>query len=53
MKPLKTEADYQAALVRMEAIFDAKIGTPESDEADTLALMVDDFEINHHLGNVL
>ena len=48
MKPLKTEADYQAALVRMEAIFDAKIGTPESDEADILALMIDDFENKHY-----
>ena len=48
MKPLKTHADYQDALARMEVLFDAKIGTPESDEADILALMIDDFENKHY-----
>ena len=44
----KTEADYQIALIRLEAIFDAKIGTPESDEADILGLMVDEYEKKHY-----
>ncbi|MCF2494912.1 hypothetical protein [Dyadobacter chenhuakuii] len=38
------EHDYRAALERMEIIFDAKSGTRESDEADLLAAMIDEFE---------
>ena len=29
IRPIRTEADYQQALVRVEAIFDATPGTPE------------------------
>ena len=36
IKPMKSEADYRDALKRLEIIFDAAIGTPESDEADVL-----------------
>ena len=41
---IKTENDYQEALVRMDEIFDAPEGSPESDEADILALLIDDYE---------
>ncbi len=44
IKPIKTETDYQVALERFELLFDAKLGTPESDEADILALLIDEFE---------
>jgi HTH-type transcriptional regulator/antitoxin HigA len=44
IKLIKTDADYQKALKRLEEIFDSKIGTPESDEADILGLMIDDYE---------
>jgi HTH-type transcriptional regulator/antitoxin HigA len=44
MKLIKTEADYRKALERLEDIFDAKIGTPESDEADVLGLLIDEYE---------
>jgi HTH-type transcriptional regulator/antitoxin HigA len=47
VKPIKTEADYQQALKRLEVIFDAATGTPESDEADVLGLMIDDYEKKH------
>jgi HTH-type transcriptional regulator/antitoxin HigA len=47
IKPIKTEADYQQALNRLEVIFDAPIGTPESDEADVLGLLIDDYEKKH------
>jgi HTH-type transcriptional regulator/antitoxin HigA len=46
--PIKTESDYREALKRMEVIFDAIIGTPESDEADILGLMIDEFEKKHY-----
>jgi HTH-type transcriptional regulator / antitoxin HigA len=48
IKLIKTEADYQIALKRLEEIFDAMIGTLESDEADILGLMVDEYEKKHH-----
>lgn len=48
IKPIKSEIDYKKALQRLEIIFDAKIGTSESDEADILALMIDDFEKKHY-----
>jgi HTH-type transcriptional regulator/antitoxin HigA len=44
IKPIKTESDYQVALKRFELLFDAPIGTPESDEADILALLIEEFE---------
>ena len=44
IKLIKTEEDYQNTLERMEEIFDAPIGTIESDEADILALLIDEYE---------
>lgn len=48
IKPIKSEVDYQKALKRLEAIFDAEVSTPESDEADILGLMIDDYEKKHY-----
>jgi HTH-type transcriptional regulator / antitoxin HigA len=48
IKLIKTEADYQTALKRLEEIFDAMIGTIESDEADILGLRIDEFEKKHY-----
>ncbi len=48
IKPLKTDSDYQVALSRLEEIFDAPIGTMESDEADILGLMIDEYEKVHY-----
>jgi HTH-type transcriptional regulator / antitoxin HigA len=48
LRPIKSESDYQKALERLGSIFDAPIGTSESDEADILGLMVDDFEKKHY-----
>lgn len=48
IKLIKTEADYQKALKRLEEIFDANIGTLESDEADILGLMIDEYEKKHY-----
>lgn len=44
IKLIRTEEDYQKTLERMEEIFDAPIGTIESDEADILALLIDEYE---------
>ena len=44
IKPIKTESDYNAALLRLETIFDAKPGTSKGDELEILSLLVDKFE---------
>jgi HTH-type transcriptional regulator / antitoxin HigA len=48
IKPIKNKTDYELALKRLDEIFDASIGTSESDEADILALMIDEFEQKHY-----
>jgi HTH-type transcriptional regulator / antitoxin HigA len=48
IKPIRTESDYQSALRRLEDIFDAPIGTLDSDEADILGLMIDEYEKKHY-----
>ena len=48
IKPIKTDSDYREALKRLEVIFDAEIGTQESDEADILGLMIDDYEKKYY-----
>jgi len=45
---IKSELDYQNALKRLEVVFDSLIGTPESDEADVLGLMIDEYEKKHY-----
>src|SRR5260370_14314212 len=46
MKPkiIKTEAEYQATLARIEKIFDAKPGTTKGDELELLLLLVETYE---------
>ena len=48
IRPIKTKEDYQMSLKRLEVIFDAPIGTVESDEADILGLMIDEYERKHY-----
>ena len=43
-KIIKTEAEYQATLARIEKIFDAKPGTPKGDELELLLLLVETYE---------
>ena len=45
---IKTEKDYQIALDSLNEIFDAPEGTPESDQADILALLIDEYENVHY-----
>jgi HTH-type transcriptional regulator / antitoxin HigA len=41
---IKTESEYKIALNRFEILFDAKIGTSEGNEAEILALIIDEYE---------
>ncbi len=44
MKLIETEFEYNKALKRMEEIFDAEPNTKEGQEADVLALLIEDYE---------
>ena len=48
IKLIKTENDYQVALSRLDEIFEAPENTLESDEADLLALLIDEYEKKHY-----
>ena len=44
IKPIRTEEDHKRALARIDEIFDAEEGTPESDELDVLVDLVSFYE---------
>lgn len=48
IKLIKTEEDYQMALARLDKVFNAPDGSPESDEADLLALLIDEYENKYY-----
>jgi len=48
IKPIKTEADYQAALERISDLMDAKSGTMEAYELEVLATLVEFYEAEHY-----
>ncbi len=47
-KPIKTEADYNAALKNIEQLWDASYGSPEGDKLDVLVTLVDVYENEHY-----
>lgn len=47
IKPIKNEKDYEQALLRLEAIFDAKPNTAEGDELEVLGILIDEYEQSH------
>ena len=48
LRIIRNEQEYEAALQRLGEIFDAQEGTSESDEADVLSLLIDDYENKHY-----
>lgn len=48
LKPIRSEADYEAALAEVERLWGAKAGTPEGDRLDVLATLIDAYEAEHH-----
>ena len=48
LKPIRTEADYEAALAEIERLWGARVGTPEGDRLDILATLVDAYENEHY-----
>jgi HTH-type transcriptional regulator/antitoxin HigA len=48
VKPIKTVDDNRAALARIEQLWDAEPNTPEGDELEVLATLVEAFEEAHY-----
>src|SRR5882757_5047141 len=48
IKPIRTEDDYDAALLEVEQLWSAKLGTPKGDRLDVLATLIDSYEQAHH-----
>jgi HTH-type transcriptional regulator / antitoxin HigA len=47
VKPIRSEADYQAALAEVSRLWGAKAGTPKGDRLDVVATLIDAYESAH------
>lgn len=47
IKPIRSEADYQAALQEIEKLLDSQPGTPQGDLMDVLVTLVEAYETRH------
>ena len=48
IKQIKNESDYDVALERIDQLMDASKNTPEGDELEVLALLVEQYEASHY-----
>src|SRR5215467_14870742 len=48
IKPIRTEADHESALHRVEQLWDADQGSPDGDELDVLLALVEAYEEEHY-----
>ncbi len=47
IRAIRTEVDYKAALARVDALMDSAFGTPEGEELDVLADLIELYEARH------
>jgi HTH-type transcriptional regulator / antitoxin HigA len=47
IKPIRSEADYKAALKEVEALMDVRPGTPAGDRLEVLVTLVESYESKH------
>ena len=47
-KAIKTEADYEQALSRLEELFHAPANTKEGDGAEVLSILIEKYEDEHY-----
>jgi len=47
IRPIRTKADYRAALKEVERLWDANPGTPEGDRVDVLVTLIEAYEERH------
>lgn len=48
IKPIRTEADYENALVHIEQLWNANPGSPEGNRLDILVTLVENYEEKNH-----
>lgn len=48
IRPIKTEADHEAALAEVERLWGAVPGSPAADRLDVLVTLVEAYEEGHH-----
>ena len=48
LKPIRTKADYKAALAEVERLWGARSGTSKGDRLDVLATLIDSYEARHY-----
>ena len=48
IKPIRNDDDHRQALKRIDALWNAAPDSPESDELDVLATLVEAYEVEHH-----
>jgi HTH-type transcriptional regulator/antitoxin HigA len=48
VRPIRTDADHEAALGEIERLWGAKLGTPDGDRLDVLATLIDVYEADHY-----
>src|SRR5208283_1310950 len=48
LKPIRNEADYEAALSEVERLWGAESGSPDGDRLDVLATLIDVYEAKHY-----
>jgi HTH-type transcriptional regulator/antitoxin HigA len=48
IRPIRTEADYRAALREVERLWSAEPGTPEGDKVEVLSTLIEAYEERHH-----
>jgi HTH-type transcriptional regulator/antitoxin HigA len=47
IKPIRSEADYQAALKEIEKLMESQLDAPEGDRMDVLVTLVEAYEVKH------
>lgn len=48
IKPIKSEAEYQAALAEIDTLLEVEAGTPEVDRLELLSMLVEAWEDEHY-----
>jgi HTH-type transcriptional regulator / antitoxin HigA len=48
IKPIRTDTDYQKALLEIEELWGSSLGTPKGDRLDVLATLIEAWEIAHY-----
>ena len=47
IKPIKTDVDYQAALIEIENLMAAELDTPQGEKLDVMVTLIEAYEAKH------